>query len=430
VGVDGNMKTVIVRGPVFSKSGYGEHVRCIIRALIEREDLFDVYILPTVWGNTGWRYNDTDENKKFFHLAQKTNQFRGKYDISLQVSIPHEWANMAEFNIGVTAAVETTAAGDKWIQYCNFMHHLIVVSQHAKDSLIKPVYKKMINDKEEVTIRCETDIDVIGYPTKEHKSLDLPLELTTKFNFLTIAQDSPRKNMSATVRSFINEFKNEKDVGLILKLNKMNDSLLDRSNTKNQIQKWIQAEAPDGIECKIYLLHGPLTEQEIHSLYTHKNIHSYITTTHGEGYGLPIFEAAYSGLPILAPAWSGHTDFLYMPEENQVSKKVKKVPMFSKIRYELNPVQEEAHWEDIIIKESKWCFVDLKACQKMMRHMYKTHDVQKKRALRLQKYLLKEYSQEKIHEKIVTSITKHFGEEEFSLDSWLEKMESDLEINE
>ena len=426
------MKTVVVRGPVFSKSGYGEHVRCILRALMSKEEMFDVYLIPTVWGNTGWRYDETDENKKFLFLCNKAQSFSGRYDISLQVCIPNEFGNLAEYNIGVTAAIETTRASSQWVQYSNFVDHLIVVSEHAKSSLTTPVFKLRGENDEPVgdEIKCDTDIDVIGYPIKEYEKIDLKLNLSTEFNFLTIAQVSPRKNISATVRSFINEFKDDDRVGLVMKINKVNDSLVDRHTVTQEIKNIIKTENLGDIKCKIYILHGPMSEQEIHSLYKQENIHAYITTTHGEGYGLPIFEAAYSGLPVMAPAWSGHIDFLYMPEENKVSKKVKKVPMFTKIRYKLDHVQEEALVENMIIPESKWSFVDIEACMKMMRHMTKTHKAQKSKALKLKEYLHEEYSSSKINEKIISSITKNFKEEEFSLDSWLETMEEDIQVNE
>ena len=47
-------KKIIVRGPVLTQSGYGEHGRMILRALREREDLFDIFIVPVGWGQTGW----------------------------------------------------------------------------------------------------------------------------------------------------------------------------------------------------------------------------------------------------------------------------------------------------------------------------------------------------------------------------------------
>ena len=56
-----------------------------------------------------------------------------------------------------------------------------------------------------------------------------------------------------------------------------------------------------------------MRDDELHSLFHHPKIKAFVSLTHGEGFGLPLFEAAYSGMPVLAPDWSGHLDFLYMP---------------------------------------------------------------------------------------------------------------------
>ena len=47
-------KKIFVRAPVLSQSGYGEQSRFALRALRSREDLFDIYVVPITWGNTGW----------------------------------------------------------------------------------------------------------------------------------------------------------------------------------------------------------------------------------------------------------------------------------------------------------------------------------------------------------------------------------------
>ena len=59
------------------------------------------------------------------------------------------------------------------------------------------------------------------------------------------------------------------------------------------------------------------------NLYAHPKIKAYVSLTHGEGYGLPLFEAAYHGIPIIAPDWSGHLDFLYMPVKCTICQKKK-----------------------------------------------------------------------------------------------------------
>ena len=39
-------KKVILRGPLLTRSGYGEQARFALRSLRSREDLFDIYIHP------------------------------------------------------------------------------------------------------------------------------------------------------------------------------------------------------------------------------------------------------------------------------------------------------------------------------------------------------------------------------------------------
>ena len=56
-------KKIFVRGPVLSQSGYGEQSRFALRALRSREDLFDIFIQPTGWGQTGWVWEESEFRK-------------------------------------------------------------------------------------------------------------------------------------------------------------------------------------------------------------------------------------------------------------------------------------------------------------------------------------------------------------------------------
>ena len=41
------MKTVLVKGPALSHSGYGEHTRFILRSLKSKPEAFDVFLINT-----------------------------------------------------------------------------------------------------------------------------------------------------------------------------------------------------------------------------------------------------------------------------------------------------------------------------------------------------------------------------------------------
>ena len=94
----------------------------------------------------------------------------------------------------------------------------------------------------------------------------------------------------------------------------------------------------------VYLLHGDLTDSEMNSLYNHPKIKAMISFTHGEGYGRPLLEFGITGKPVIAPNWSGHVDFL---SENGIL-----------LPGELKKVHSSVVWENVIIKESSWFYVD------------------------------------------------------------------------
>ena len=154
----------------------------------------------------------------------------------------------------------------------------------------------------------------------------------------------PRKNIDSTIRYFLDEFKDE-EVGLVLKISIKDGSTIDYYETKKRI-KAIKDRYPD-LKCSIHLLHGYLSKEELSSLYTHPQIKAMINFGHGEGYGLPLFEAAAVGLPIITHDWGGQKDFLYAPKKDKKGKE-KLRPHFSKVSYDLKSIQKEAVWDGVL----------------------------------------------------------------------------------
>ena len=82
-------KKILVRGPVLSQSGYGEQARFALRALKSREDLFDVFILPIAWGNTGWIWKDDELRQWMDEKITLTHLLIHKKQLQIEVSFRH-----------------------------------------------------------------------------------------------------------------------------------------------------------------------------------------------------------------------------------------------------------------------------------------------------------------------------------------------------
>ena len=126
---------ILVRAPVLTQSGYGEHARFLLRSLRKYEHMIDMYVVPINWGNTNWIAEDSEERAWYDQLIGKTQNYinnKGTFNMSIQVTIPNEWEKLAEVNIGVTAGIETNKVAPEWIQKSKLMDRIIVPSFHAK----------------------------------------------------------------------------------------------------------------------------------------------------------------------------------------------------------------------------------------------------------------------------------------------------------
>ena len=399
-------KKIIVNGPALSQSGYGEHTRFLLRALKSREDVFDIYLNNLNWGKTNWLFHDDDERRWIDFLLQKTifhSQQGGGFDISAQVTIPNEWKPLVPINIGITAGIETTKVSPQWIEKSWGVDKIITISEHSKQVYESTSYQATDNQSgKQFVASCNTPIDIVHYPAKQPGLVELNIDLEHEFNFLTVAQWGPRKNLENTIKWFLDEFK-DKEVGLIVKASIAKNCLLDRRMTFNNLRRLISEN--ENRKCKVYLLHGYMSDQEINSLYNHPKVKCLLSATHGEGFGLPIFEAAYNGLPIIAPAWSGHVDFLYMPKKDK-NGKIKNKAMFSKVDYTLSPIPEQVVWDGVLQADSMWCNPKEASFKLKMKDMVDNWDRHNKRAKDLKKHVLENFNQDKQYATFVNSILK------------------------
>ena len=370
------MKKVVIRAPLLSKSGYGVHSRQVFQYLLSKQNLLvKTQIVP--WGITPWYSNTESCSGLVGEAIRRSNTTpEENFDVSLQVILPNEWdASLATCNIGITAGVETDRSNPVWGSvHCNKMDKVIVPSIHAKKGL-------------ESSAMISTPIHIVPeayFPelTTEASSIDLDLE--TSFNFLTVgvmtgqSPETDRKNLFYLIKWFLEEFKNDSDVGLIVKTNMGRETAIDKGNTAGVLRKVLHELGHQGTP-KVYLLHGTMTRHEMNSLYREDSVKCLVSATRGEGFGLPMLEASIAGLPVLATNWSAHTEFLNLEK-------------WPKFEYDLLPVHESRVDNNIFMQGALWAEPRAASVKKVMRKFYKSHTTPTNWAKSLSEKLREDYS--------------------------------------
>lgn len=341
------MKKLLFVGPVLTASGYGVHARQLLKSLNDAGG-FDIAVESLRWGETPFLQDDDLEWIR--KLSEKTH---ASPDLVIQVSIPNEFKRRAPLHIGVTAGIEVDRVAPDWLLACNKeVDFIIVPSEHSRRAFIVEYHgqngEKLRLEKPIFVVPEGVDTDIFrkteGARSKYLDDLGAP---DKNFVFVGLGLDKPegrdRKNVTRLVEWFCRAFAGNKNVGLILKTSIVNYSQLDYQTAAKRI-----GDIKNAVKCgefpKVLLVHGRLSEQEMADIYNDPRVISAVSLTHGEGFGLPLIEAASTGLPVIATDWSGHLDFL--------TKNGKK--LFVPVEFDLQDIYPENVWPGVMNAGSKW----------------------------------------------------------------------------
>tara|TARA_B100001250_G_scaffold382920_1_gene376469 strand:+ start:3529 stop:4866 length:1338 start_codon:yes stop_codon:yes gene_type:complete len=421
---------VLVTAPVGTRSGYGSHSRDIVRSLIDM-DKFDIKIWPVRWGSTPQNALDQKNPKDIpiiERLLPSPNMDR-KPDVHIHIVVPNEFQPLGTYNIGITAGLETTVCPPEWVDGLNRMDLNIVPATFIKtiieelkfDKIDKNTKQKVgvIGSEKPIEVLFEgADIDIYK-PVREF-SKDLVDEfegIKEDFCFLFVGHwlqgnlGHDRKDLGMLIKTFLETFKNQtKQPALILKTSGASPSILDREDITKKVEQ-IKA----GIEGKlpsIYFLHGDLEDEEMNDLYNHPKVKAHVSFTHGEGFGRPLLEASLSEKPVIAPNWSGHTDFLSQKDAVLLPGS-------------LNDVKKESFPKGMWIEGTKWFTVNYNYASKTMKDVFENYNKYIVKGKKLSIMNQSKFSLDKMTEKFEGILDKHlpkFVEQPKSVDLKLPKL--------
>lgn len=125
-----------------------------------------------------------------------------------------------------------------------------------------------------------------------------PYRKDRPFRFLSVGKYEQRKSLEETIDAFAQVYANTPAIELVIK----------SSYFVNHDQKFHALKDKIKNLSNVQLIWGDLSADDMAELY--RSCDAFVLPTKAEGWGLPLIEAAASGLPIITTGYSGHTEFL------------------------------------------------------------------------------------------------------------------------
>tara|TARA_B100001175_G_scaffold290934_1_gene275723 strand:+ start:263 stop:1567 length:1305 start_codon:yes stop_codon:yes gene_type:complete len=388
--------TCVVSCPIDTFSGYGARSRDFVKGLIESKgEEWDIKILPQRWGECPWNFLPQDDP-----LRQRfVDGVKEQPAIWMQITVPNEFQPVGQFNVGISAGIETTIFPAEFLTGMNRMNLNLVSSKHSKDVALSTNFNQQ-NKQGQITgqLKLEKPIEVLfeGLDLdkyyKNPQNSELLKNVKEDFCFLFTGHWLPgnfgedRKNTGLLIKTFLETFKGpgRKKPALVLKTNSVNYSLLDREEILkkiNRIKNKISGTLPN-----IYLVHGELTDDEMNQLNNDNKVKAFVSFTKGEGYGRPLAEAAITGKPTIVSNWSGHVDFIH-PDYNVL------------IGGELKNVHQTAA-NQFLLKNSQWFNINTDIASRAMKDVFKHYKKYWEKSRKQTQYLKDNWTFDKMVESI------------------------------
>jgi glycosyltransferase involved in cell wall biosynthesis len=227
-----------------------------------------------------------------------------KLDLARSVVYQHTTADAFNLNLYGRCRVgrtmfESDRIPDGWADRCNAMDEVWVPTEFNRETF---TFSGVDEDRLRVLpIGIDSSLFRPGHER-------FPWPQARGFRFLSNFDWLDRKGMKVLLKSYLDEFKPDEDVCLVLKISQHGNRM---AEAEAQLAYFVEREAGLSLEKSppIILVKGSIPHLEMPRLYASAD--AYVLASHGEGFGLPYIEALACGLPVIATRWSGQLDFLH-----------------------------------------------------------------------------------------------------------------------
>ncbi|MCG8348706.1 MAG: glycosyltransferase [Chloroflexales bacterium] len=199
------------------------------------------------------------------------------------------YLNHPGYKIGYTM-LEVDGLPPDWVAACNAMDEIWTPSRWGADTFAAAGVERPIH------------VMPLGFnPDCFHTQLPVR-RIPNRFVFFSVFEWGERKAPEILLRAYSQAFTKQDDVLLLLRVNNFDVNI----DIGRQIA---DLGLPDNHAPIAFLYNQQIPTAELGSLY--RSADCFVLPTRGEGWGMPILEAMACGLPVIATAWGGQTEFLH-----------------------------------------------------------------------------------------------------------------------
>ena len=253
--------------------------------------------------------------------------------------------NPARRRIGFTM-LEVDGFPAEWVRQANAMDEVWTPTQFNREGLIASGVKRPIH-----VIPLGVD------PDRFHPAIRRSPNPRGESVFITNLEWGERKNPELLLRTFNRTFRSDEPALLVCKINHRDPGI--------HVPNAIRALGLDERGGRVYFVYNrELPHYQLAALY--RSADCFVSTSRGEGWGLPLLEAMACGIPAIATDWGGHTAFLD-PADTYPLRVRELVPAASLCRY---------------YEGFRWAEADEEHLSFLLRHVFENQEEARRRGLR------------------------------------------------